>query len=82
MNDRGRMVQLSVGKNGIVRVLQACTLLGNAGNQRRGAVLAEPFPGTVSHGVILVLVIVNSQLCVVELGIPTAITTLELCWVR
>ena len=47
------------------------------GNQSRGAVLAEPLPWTVSQGVILVLVIVNSLLYVVELGMPTEITTLE-----
>ena len=41
---------------------QMYNLLSNAGNQSRGAVLAEPFPWTVIQGVILVFVIVNSQL--------------------
>jgi len=36
--------------------------LSNVGNQNRGRVLAEPFPWTVTQGVILVLVIINSQL--------------------
>jgi hypothetical protein len=36
----------------------------------------------VTQGVILALVIVNSQLYVVGLGIPTEITTLEPYWVR
>ena len=49
----------------------------NVVNQNRGAVLAEPFPWTVNQGVILVLVIINSQLYIVELGMPTEITTLE-----
>jgi hypothetical protein len=40
-------------------------------------VLAEPFPGTVIQGVIHVFIIINSQLYVVELGMPTEITTLE-----
>jgi len=39
------------------------------GNQSRGAVLAEPFPGTVTQGVILVFVIVDSRLQSVELVI-------------
>jgi len=37
-------------------------LLGNVWSQSRGAVLAEPFPWTVTQGVILVLVISYSRL--------------------
>jgi hypothetical protein len=39
--------------------------------------LEKPFPRTVIQGIVLVLVIVNSWLYVVELGVPTEITTLE-----
>jgi len=64
-------------KSGGNHVTQVYYLLSNVWNQNRGAVLAEPFPGTVTQGVILILVIINSQLYVVELGLPTQITTLE-----
>jgi hypothetical protein len=40
-------------------------------------VLAEPFPWTVTQGVILVLITIYNQLYVVQLGMPTEITTLE-----
>ena len=40
-------------------------------------VLAEPFPWTVTQGVILVLVIINSQLEIVEMDLPTQTTQLE-----
>ena len=43
-------------------VAPASNLLSNVWNQSREAVLAEPFPWTVTQGVILVLVIINSQL--------------------
>jgi hypothetical protein len=52
-------------------------LLSNVGNQSRGAVLAEPFPWTVIQGVILVFVIINSQLLIVEMDLPTQTTQLE-----
>ena len=53
---------MTVGKSGSSHVTQAVNLLSNVENQSRGRVLAEPFPGTVTQGVILVLVIINSQL--------------------
>jgi len=46
-------------------------------NQNWGMVLAEPFPWTVTQGVILVLVISNSQLESVEIDLPTQTTQLE-----
>jgi hypothetical protein len=52
----------TVCKSDVDQVIRACNLLSNVWNQCRGAVLAEPFPWTVTQGVILVLVIVNSQL--------------------
>ena len=42
--------------------MPASNLLSNVWKQSRGAVLAEPFPWTVSQGVILILAIVNSKL--------------------
>ncbi len=52
----------TVGKSGSNHVTQMDNLLSKVGNKNRGAVLAEPFPWTVIQGVILVLVIINSQL--------------------
>jgi hypothetical protein len=40
-------------------------------------VLAEPFPWTVTQGVILVLVISNSRLESIEIDLPTQTTQLE-----
>ena len=54
----------------------------NVVNQRRGAVLAEPFPWTVIQGVILVFVIINSQLLNIKMDLPTHATQLEPWWVR
>ena len=54
----------------------------NVVNQSRGAVLAEPFPWTVIQGVILVFVIINKQLNVIEVDLPTQTTQLEPYWVR
>jgi hypothetical protein len=45
-------------------------------------VLAEPFPWTVSQGVILVLVIINSQLKVLSWLLSTHDNQLEPWWVR
>jgi hypothetical protein len=77
-----RWYQLTVYKSGNDPYMPASNLLSNVGNQSRGAVLAEPFPWTVSQGFILVFVIANSQLYVVALGMPTDITTLEPWWAR
>ena len=49
-------------ESGSNHVTQMHNLLSDVWNQSRGAVLAEPFPWTVTQGVILVLVIINSQL--------------------
>jgi hypothetical protein len=51
-------------------------------NSNWGGVLAEPFPGTVTQGVILVFVIVNSQLKVLSWIISTHDNQLEPYWVR
>ena len=51
---------LTAGENGIARVIRGNNLLTNAENPKRGAVLAKPFPGTVTQGVILVLVMAGS----------------------
>ena len=64
-------------KSGSTRVIPAGNLLSNVRNQNRGAVLAEPFPWTVIQGVILVLVIINSQLLIFEMDLPTQTTQLE-----
>ena len=72
----------TVLNNGSNHVTQMYNLLSNVWNLSRGVVLSEPFPGTVIQGVILVFIIVNSLLYVVELGMPTEITTLEPWWVR
>jgi hypothetical protein len=52
----------TVAKSGSNHVTQMYNLLSNVGNQSRGAVLAKPFPWTVTQGVILVFIIINSQL--------------------
>jgi len=52
----------TVPKSGSGRVVSASNILSNVVTQSRGAVLAEPFPWTVSQGVVLVLVVINSQL--------------------
>ena len=57
--------------------MHADNLLSIVWNQSRGAVLAEPFPWTVTQGVILVLVIGNKQLNIVEMDLPTQTTQLE-----
>jgi hypothetical protein len=57
-----RWYQATVVESGSDLVVRDDNLLSNVWNQSRGAVLAEPFPWTVSQGVILVLVIVNSRL--------------------
>jgi len=57
--------------------MHADNLLSIVWNQSRGAVLAEPFPGTVSQGVILVLVIINNQLKVLAWNLSTQTTRLE-----
>jgi len=67
----------TVGKNGSNHVTQACNRLSNVWNQSRGAVLAEPFPGTVIQGVILVYVIINNQLKVLSSILSTQTTRLE-----
>jgi hypothetical protein len=52
----------TVGENGGSPCLNSTNCLSNSGKPVRGAVLAEPFPWTVSQGVIPVLVIINSRL--------------------
>ena len=66
-----------MSKSGSNHVARVYNLLSNVVNQSRGAVLAEPFPWTVTQGVILVLVIINSQLEIVEMDLPTQTTQLE-----
>jgi hypothetical protein len=68
---------LTVAKSGSDPSIQAGNLLGIVGNANRGAVLAEPFPWTVTQGVILVLVIVNNQLKVLSWLLPTHDDLLE-----
>ena len=48
--------------------------VGKVGGEK---VLAEPFPWTVSQGVILVFVIVNSRLYKTKMDLPTQTTQLE-----
>jgi hypothetical protein len=57
-----RWHQTTAAKSGSNLVAPLSNLLSNVENQSGGVVLAEPFPWTVSQGVILVIVIVNSQL--------------------
>ena len=64
-------------KSGSGRVVSASNLLSNVVNQNRGGVLAEPFPWTVIQGVILVLVIINSQLENIKMDFPTQTTQLD-----
>jgi len=52
----------TIGKSGSNQVIQSMNSLSNVRNQSRGTVLAEPFPWTVTQGVIPVFVIINSQL--------------------
>jgi hypothetical protein len=68
---------LTVAKSGSDPSIQAGNLLGIVGNANRGAVLVEPFPWTVTQGVILVLVIVNNQLKVLSWLLPTHDDLLE-----
>jgi hypothetical protein len=77
-----RWYLLTVCESGSTPSIRTGNLLSNVWNQGRGAVLAEPFPWTVSQGVILVFVIVNSQLKVLSWLLSTEITTLEPYWVR
>jgi hypothetical protein len=76
------VVSATVSKNGSDPSTSASNLLSTMDNLNRGAVLAEPFPWTVTQEVVLVLVIINSQLKNFGLGMPTVITTLEPRWVR
>jgi hypothetical protein len=46
-------------------------------NPNREAVLPKPFPGTVTQGVILVLVIINNQLKVLAWNLSKQTTRLE-----
>lgn len=48
-----------IGSNPAIRI---GSQLSNRENPNRVGVLAEPFPGAVSQGVILVLVVVNNRL--------------------
>jgi len=73
---------LTVIKSGGNPAIRDNNLLRQVENPGRGAILVEPFPWTVTQGVILVLLMVNNQLYVVALGVPTEITTLEPWWVR
>jgi len=55
-------VFIAVCGNGSEPGINAYNMLVYMRNQNWGMVLAEPFPGAVTQGVILVLVIVNSRL--------------------
>jgi hypothetical protein len=59
---------------------QAVNLMSNVDKPNQGIVLAEPFPGAVTQGVVLVLVIINTQLYVVELTMLTEITTIDIMY--
>jgi hypothetical protein len=58
----GSGINRTVGKSGSNHIALMYNLLSNVGNQSRGAVLAEPFPWTVTQGVTHVFIIINSQL--------------------
>jgi len=57
--------------------MHADNLLSIVENPSRGVVLAKPFPGTVTQGVILVLVIINNQLKVLAWNLSKQTTRLE-----
>ena len=62
-------------------MFQAANSLCNIRNYGRGAVLAEPFPGAVDQGVILVFIIANSRLYKAKMDLSTHTNQLETCWV-
>jgi hypothetical protein len=53
---------LAVSESGSGSAIHSANLLTDARSQIRGGVLAEPFPWAGTQGVILMLVIVNSQI--------------------
>jgi hypothetical protein len=72
----------TVAKSGGSQAVSTSNFLSNVVNQSRGAVLAEPFPWTVTQGVILVLAIINNQLKVLAWNLSTQTTRLESWWSR